>query len=63
MTAKRFLKSSEAKLAGWFSCRHETSDANREARERYFYTRGKEARQRRAKEREDAQATEGKGAS
>lgn len=36
----------------WFSRRHETADANREARERYQSRSGRAARIRRAKERE-----------
>lgn len=42
------------KRKGWFSWRHETDEANREARERYMATRGRAARQRRAQERSEA---------
>ena len=51
MTVPRFLTHKEARLAGWFSRRHETDQAHREARERYVRERGVEARRRRARER------------
>jgi hypothetical protein len=48
----RFETSQKAKEAGWYSRRHETREAQDEARERYRAQHGKKARQRRAKERE-----------
>lgn len=48
MTEPRFAFHKDAVLAGWFSRRHETGDAHREARETWRTDRGKEARKRRA---------------
>ena len=51
MTQPKFQTSRKAKEAGWFSRRHETNAANREARERWFATKSKDARRARAEER------------
>lgn len=51
MTKAAFPTRREALEAKWFSRRHETGDANREARERYQRERGAVARRRRAAER------------
>ncbi len=39
----RFYFAKDAEKAGWFSRRHETNEAHREAREKYQSTRGKQA--------------------
>jgi hypothetical protein len=52
MTKPVFLTHKEAEAAGWFSRRHETADAHRQASTTYKATRGKEARRRRASERD-----------
>lgn len=51
MSAWRWSTRKEAQVAGWFSRRHETDKENRDARERYAQTRGREARRRRAEAR------------
>lgn len=51
MTQPKYLTHADAQKNGWFSRRHETPDANREARTNYNLTRGKKARQERAQER------------
>lgn len=53
MTTPKFLTHAEAVKAHWFSRRHETSEPNRLARLNYQHTRGKQARQARATEREE----------
>jgi len=52
MTQPKFTRSQEAKAAGWFSRRHETNGPMLAAREWWAEHRSKEARQRRAAERE-----------
>jgi len=51
MTKPTFSESRDAKAAGWFSRRHQTSDAHREATAKYHEEHGKQARRRRAEER------------
>lgn len=49
-----FSSSADAKRAKWFSRRHETADANRDARQAYQDQHGRKARQRKAQERANA---------
>ena len=48
MTLPKFVRRTDAVKAGWFSRRHETPDANREARETYRDKRSVDARRERA---------------
>lgn len=49
MTKPTFPTREAARKAGWYSRRHQTNEANTEARLNYRATRGKESRQERAK--------------
>jgi hypothetical protein len=50
--ARKFATSKAAKEAHWHSRRHETREAQDQARKRYQAARGKDARRRRAEDRQ-----------
>lgn len=56
MTAKSYVlddRGNPKKMPGWFSWRHPTPEPMLAARERYRATKSREARRRRAKERQE----------
>lgn len=59
MTEKRWQTAKQAQQERWHSKRHESREAQDEAKAEYHLLHGREARQRRAKEREEKREQSG----